>query len=161
LAGDGELRPAIEDLARELGVAGRVIFLGRRGDMPETLAAADVFALASRWEGNPLSVMEAMAAGLPVVATTAGAVPELVRHGVDGMLSSPGDAAALARSMRATFEMTETTRRAMGNSAAQRARDRFGLAAMASAYADLYRQTISRAPQNSQAQEQLFARTTW
>ncbi len=161
LAGDGELRPAIEELARVLGIAARVTFLGRRADVPESLAAADVFVLASRWEGNPLSVMEAMAAGLPVIATTVGAIPELVRHGVDGLLSNPGDAPALARSMRSTLEMSATLRRAMGSSAALRAADRFGLRAMANAYADLYRQTLSRTHQNSQAQEQLFARTTW
>jgi glycosyltransferase involved in cell wall biosynthesis len=133
LAGDGGLRGEIERRVLELGLAGRVTFLGRRADMPETLAAADVFVLASRWEGNPLSVMEAMAAGLPVVATRVGAVPELVRDGVDGLLSEAGDAASLAHSMAQGAALAT-----MGHSAADRARERFGLPAMTRAYAALY-----------------------
>jgi glycosyltransferase involved in cell wall biosynthesis len=78
LAGDGPLVRELTKRVDELEVADRVHFLGLRRDVPRLLAAADVFVLASRFEGNPLSVMEAMAAGKPVVATDVGCVPELV-----------------------------------------------------------------------------------
>ena len=155
LAGHGELRSVMEALAQELGIADRVTFLGRRSDIPETLAAVDVFVLASRWEGNPLSVMEAMAAGRPVVATAVGAIPELVRHGVDGLLCEAGDARALAAAMCQTGAL-----RAMGGSTAMRARERFGLPAMTQAYAELYRRTLAGRARHSAA-EPLLTRTTW
>ena len=136
LAGDGELRAQTEQLACELGIGDQVNFLGRRADMPETLAAADAFVLGSRWEGNPLSVMEAMAAGKAVAATRAGAIPELVRDGVDGWLSATGDVDRLAQSMiRLRAPQIAAS---MGQAAALRAREKFGLPAMASAYAELY-----------------------
>src|SRR5581483_1482341 len=127
---------------------------------PEILAASDVFALASRWEGNPLSVMEAMAAGKPVVATTVGAIPELVRSGVDGLLSRPGDVAALARAMCTMHEIRTAVLPTMGRAAATRARERFGLAAMSGAYADLYQRTILWARVSPTASEKSFMRTS-
>ncbi|HDN80641.1 MAG TPA: glycosyltransferase, partial [Chloroflexi bacterium] len=96
LVGDGPLRPELEAQVKALGLKQRVCFLGVRTDIPEILAAADVFVLSSRWEGNPLSVMEAMAAGKPVVATVVGGVPELVEDGVSGILVPPQGTEALA-----------------------------------------------------------------
>jgi glycosyltransferase involved in cell wall biosynthesis len=137
LAGDGELRVQTEQLVYELKLGQRVMFLGRRTDIAETLAAADAFVLGSRWEGNPLSVMEAMAAGKPVIATAVGAIPELVRHGTDGMLSAAGDVSGLAQGMLRI--QIDRAAEVMGRAAATRARERFGLAAMARAYAELYK----------------------
>jgi glycosyltransferase involved in cell wall biosynthesis len=118
-----------------------VTLLGERKDMPDALAAADVFVLASRWEGNPLSVMEAMAAGKPVVATSVGAVPELVRHATDGLLVPPADADALAHAMSLIFERKDM-REEMGWRGAARASERFGVAAMVRAYANLYTRVL-------------------
>ena len=94
-----------------------------RSDVPEILAAADLFALASRWEGCPLSVMEAMAAGLPVVAAAVGGVPELVEDGVTGILAPLDDTDALGRAL-ALLAYDPQRRRAMGN-AARRTRRKF------------------------------------
>jgi glycosyltransferase involved in cell wall biosynthesis len=160
LAGDGELRSEIERRVEQLGLGRRVTFLGRRTDMPETLAGADVFVLSSRWEGNPLSVMEAMAAGRPVAATRVGAIPELVRDGVDGLLSGPGDAAALAHSLCAMRQMATAPIQAMGRAAAARAEERFGLRAMTGAYAELYRRALPGARRSAETSEQILARTT-
>jgi glycosyltransferase involved in cell wall biosynthesis len=96
LAGDGPLRAELEQRARELGVAGRCLFLGERADVPDLLAAADLFLLPSLWEGLPLSVLEAMAAGRPVVATAIGGTDEAVTDGVTGLLVPPRDPAAIA-----------------------------------------------------------------
>ena len=90
MAGEGSLREAAEQCAERCGVAGRVHFLGVRADVPELLSASDLFALASRWEGGPLVVIEAMAAGLPVVATEVGGINELVGTRRDGHSCSSG-----------------------------------------------------------------------
>jgi glycosyltransferase involved in cell wall biosynthesis len=136
LVGDGDLRSETERLARELGVSGRVHFMGVRTDVPALLAAADVFVLSSRYEGNPLVVMEAMAAGRPVVATSVGCVPELVPPEA-GRLVPAGDGAALYRALIALAGDRELARR-MGAAGARIARERFDEAVMAAAYARLY-----------------------
>ena len=96
LVGDGPLRAQSEKLASELGLDGAVRFLGDRNDVPELLAGAECALLASDYEGCPLAVVEAMAAGVPVVATDAGGTGELVQPGRTGELASRGDADALA-----------------------------------------------------------------
>jgi glycosyltransferase involved in cell wall biosynthesis len=96
IVGDGPLRATIEARAHTLGVAGYVDFLGARDDVPEQLATSDVFAFPSLMEAFPNGVMEAMATGLPVVATDVGGIPELVHHERNGLLVPPGDPGALA-----------------------------------------------------------------
>ena len=91
LVGDGELRSLIERRVRFLGLSDSVLFFGRRTDIPDILSDSDIFVLSSYWEGMPGAVMEAMASGLPVVATRVGGIPELVRDGETGFLVSPGD----------------------------------------------------------------------
>ena len=100
LAGDGPLRAQLEAQARELGVAHRCLFLGHRSDVPALLAAADLFVLPSLYEGLPVSVLEAMAAQRPVVATAIGGTDEAVTHEADGLLVPPRDPAALAAAIR-------------------------------------------------------------
>lgn len=100
LVGDGELRPNVEALAEQLGVAERVVFLGVRSDVAEQLADADVFVLASHWEGFPRSILEAMRAGLPVVASRVGGVAESVADGDTGMVVEPADVTAMTRALR-------------------------------------------------------------
>ena len=73
--------------------------LGHRADVPDVLAALDVAVSTSDWEGSPLAVMEYMAAGKPIVATRVGGVPDLITHGVHGLLVEPGDVDGLARSI--------------------------------------------------------------
>jgi glycosyltransferase involved in cell wall biosynthesis len=96
IAGDGECRPSLAAQARGLGVAERVRFLGHREDVAAVLAMADLFVLPSRSEAFPNSLMEAMASGLPVVASAVGGIPELVHDGRTGRLVPPGDPTALA-----------------------------------------------------------------
>lgn len=139
LAGDGELRRGLEDRSRELGLEGAVHFLGVRSDVGDVLAAADVFVLPSRWEGNPLSVMEAMAAGRPIVATAVGCLPEIVPPGA-GRLVTPGDDGALAAALR-ELATDLGLARAMGAAAARVARARFDAATMARSYEELYART--------------------
>ncbi len=141
LAGSGRLQDAARRQVRELGLERRVFFLGQRGDIADILGASDIFALASLWEGNPLSVMEAMAAGLPIAATRVGAVPELAEDGRHGLLAAPGDAAGLAESMLGLARHAGR-RRQFGRAAAERARGCFDHRGMVAAYEDLYRQAL-------------------
>lgn len=93
LVGDGELLPASQALVRELGLGDRVQFLGDRSDVPELLTRCDVFCLSSHYEGFPISILEAMRAGLPVVASAVGGVSEAVVPEETGLLVAPGDLA--------------------------------------------------------------------
>ncbi len=90
LVGDGETLDAARKLAEDLGIRGRVEFKGSRGDVPEILAQSDIFVLASKTETLPISILEAMRAGLPVVASDVGGVSEEVVDGETGILVSPG-----------------------------------------------------------------------
>jgi glycosyltransferase involved in cell wall biosynthesis len=103
LAGDGEDRSTLEAQARDLQVADRVVFLGHRTDVPALLAAADVFVLPSLTEGLPISLLEAMAAGTPVVGTAIEGIDELIVAGETGVLVPPADANGLAAGILAVL----------------------------------------------------------
>jgi glycosyltransferase involved in cell wall biosynthesis len=96
LVGDGPAEYAVRRLAYDLGIEDRVRFLGSRDDVAELMAASDVYVLASNWEGLPRSIIEALRAGLPVVATELAGTPELVTHGDNGYLVERGDIDELA-----------------------------------------------------------------
>ncbi|HEX9190817.1 MAG TPA: glycosyltransferase, partial [Candidatus Deferrimicrobiaceae bacterium] len=97
MVGDGELRAESERAVAAAGLEGRFSFLGWREEVPELIAACDVFLLTSRWEGLPKVVPQALIAGVPVVATAVDGTKEIVDHGIDGLLVAPGDVKALAR----------------------------------------------------------------
>ncbi len=97
IVGDGPDRAKFEALSAELGLADVVHFCGRRLDVPELLALMDVFVLSSDMEASPVSILEAMACGKPVISTRVGSIPESVVDGVTGYLCQPGDAEALAQ----------------------------------------------------------------
>jgi glycosyltransferase involved in cell wall biosynthesis len=118
-AGEGPERGRLEALAGDLGLADRVLFLGRREDVPQLLAAADVFALPSLYEGSSLAVLEAMAAGTPVVSSAIGGTDELVADGESGLLMAPGDSQALATALRRLLDDPD-----LGQRLAARARER-------------------------------------
>ncbi|HWO83452.1 MAG TPA: glycosyltransferase [Solirubrobacterales bacterium] len=119
LAGDGPERAPLEAEAERLGLADRVRFLGRREDVPQLLAVCDVFALPSLYEGSSLAVLEAMAAGIPIVSSAIGGTDELIEDGRSGLLVAPGDAKTLAAALRRALGDEELRR-----SLAGRARDR-------------------------------------
>ncbi len=129
LAGDGPLRGELEAETTRLGIADRVLFLGRRDDVPELLAACDVFALPSLYEGSSLAVLEAMAAYRPVVTSAIGGSDELIADGESGLLVPPGDAGALAAALRRLLGDAEL-RAALVGRARQRVDAEFSRAAM-------------------------------
>jgi glycosyltransferase involved in cell wall biosynthesis len=99
VVGQGPLADELAARHARLGLGGTVSLAGYRPDAVEVVAAADVFCLASRHEGLPVALMEALALGRPVVATTVGGVPELVRDGVEGRLVAPDDPGSLAEAL--------------------------------------------------------------
>jgi glycosyltransferase involved in cell wall biosynthesis len=125
LAGDGELRGGLEDLAKTLGVAGRTIFPGRVEDANAIYRAADVVALTSRAEGAPIAIMEAMGCALPVIATSVGGVPDLLDPSC-GILINDGDADALAAVLTALARDPARVER-MGRAAHARALVQFSV----------------------------------
>ena len=104
IAGDGDNRAELEAYAAKLGIASKVLFTGFRTDLPHLLAEADLSVLPSLSEGLSNSILEAMSAGVPVVATNVGGNPEIVEDGVTGLLVPARDSAALAKAMIRMFE---------------------------------------------------------
>lgn len=143
LVGDGELRTMIENLAVELGIDGKVEFLGLRSDIPELLAQADIFVLSSDWEGMPLSVLEAMASGKPVIATAVGGVPELVENGITGVLVPPSDPDALANAV-VNLAKDPEKRASLGAMAQKVAMERFDISRTTHEYEELYRKLLGK-----------------
>jgi glycosyltransferase involved in cell wall biosynthesis len=122
VAGDGELRAELEALARPLGE--QFTFLGERDDVPDLLASFDVFAYPSRFEGLCLAVIEAQAAGVPVVATPVGGIVENVVDGKTGLLVPPRDPVALAGAIVRILDDPELAR-ALAERARPRVRERY------------------------------------
>jgi glycosyltransferase involved in cell wall biosynthesis len=137
ICGDGPLRAALESRAIELGVAERTRFPGFRSDMPAVMHLFDVYTLTSHWEGLPMAILEAMAAGIPIVATDVGGVSSAVMHGETGTLVPAGDAEGFAAACRALL-----SDRTVRESYAARSREvfaqRFSARAMAAQYERLY-----------------------
>jgi glycosyltransferase involved in cell wall biosynthesis len=139
VAGEGTERGRLEPLIEKLGLADCVLLLGTRRDVPDVLVAADVAVCCSDFEGTPLSVMEYMGAGRPVVATRVGGLPEVVQDGVQGLLVEARDPAGLADALARLLE-DEPLRRRLGDAARIRQRTTFDLDAAVRRIEDLYDQ---------------------
>lgn len=137
LVGDGPRRAGLEGLARELGIAGRVEFVGAVDDPAPILRGAAVMALASRKEAMPNAVLEAMACGAPVAATRVGGIVELVEASGAGLLVEPGDAAGLAEALERLLGDPELAR-AMGRAGRAAASAEYSLEAMVRQHAALF-----------------------
>ncbi len=111
LVGDGEERPSLEALCREMGLDGKVTFFGWRRDLAAVYGDLDVVVNASRNEGTPVALIEALAAGRPVVATRVGGTPDLLGEGERGRLVPPGEPETLARAVLETLAGSEAARR--------------------------------------------------
>ena len=142
LVGTGPWFERLQELARDLDVLSRVCFLGDRHDVPELLAASQAFVLASHYEGLPISIMEAMRAGLPVIASDVSGVKEEVAHGQTGLLVPPRDAPALAGAMKAFIE-DPARRQAMGLAGRQKFEREFTRDRMLSRIEELYREVLN------------------
>jgi glycosyltransferase involved in cell wall biosynthesis len=137
IVGTGAQKGALEAQARSLGIAGQVTFTGARSDVIELLKTFDLFVSSSRYEGLPTVILEAMAVGIPVVATRVSGNIELIEDGVSGLLAPPEDPAALAA---AIVTMTDGQRPVveMTRCALERANKLYSIEAVAGRYADFY-----------------------
>jgi glycosyltransferase involved in cell wall biosynthesis len=145
VAGRGETADALRTQARELGVAHRFHLLGLRADIPNLLAAADVFVLPSLSEGLPLALLEAMFSGRPIVASDVGEIRSVLAEGEAGVLVPPGEASALAAALATLLEAPAHARE-LASRASRRAALEYDLARMAARYGALYNELVSRHP---------------
>lgn len=139
LVGDGPDRESLQNLARDLGLTDRVIFSGQRLDVPQRLKEADVFVLATRWEGFPRSILEAMRAGLPVVATDVGGCRESVVDGETGFLVPKEDPLELRDRIRILIDSPELRTR-MGQKGRKRFEENFLFERMYQRTLEVYRE---------------------
>ncbi len=150
-AGDGPRRSDLETIARKHGVDGRTRFLGHREDVPAILASSDLFVLPSRSEALPNAVLEAMAAGLPVVASRVGGLPELIDHQRTGVLVAPDDPRALGFAMLDLIQWPEHAH-ALGRQAREAIVRDYSFDRMVAGFEELYLDALrSRTPVASTA----------
>lgn len=145
ICGQGSRRGELEGLAGDLGIGGRVKFLGLRDDIPAVMSAADAFALSSDLEGLPLVLLQASAAGLPIVATDVGGNAEVVEHGVNGEIVPPGNPEAFARGMARIEVLSTSERAAMGDAGLTRVRTRFEAERVIDRWESLYTELLDDA----------------
>jgi glycosyltransferase involved in cell wall biosynthesis len=144
LVGRGSLQAETEALVGELGLASAVRFLGVRHDVPEVMSAADGYVMSSAWEGMPMVLLEAAAAGLPIVATSVGGNREVVCNQESGYLVPPGDSDALALAMVQLMELPEAQRRSMGQRGREHVRATYGLGRVVDRWEEVYRKVLER-----------------
>lgn len=147
LVGDGPLRPALEQKVRDMGLATQVWFAGARNDVPAVLRRLDLFVLPSLAEGISNTILEAMASGLPVVATAVGGTPEIVSDGRTGTLVPPADAGEMARAMGRYAADRDLAQR-HGREARARLENEFSLSEMVNRYLAVYDAVSTRTPMN-------------
>jgi len=144
LVGRGSLQEETEALVRELGLGEAVRFLGVRADVPLVMSAADGYVMSSAWEGMPMVLLEAAAAGLPIVATTVGGNHEVVLNEESGFLVPPRDHEALGAAMARLGELPEDRRLEMGRRGQQHIRSHYGLDRVAERWEEIYRHVLAR-----------------
>lgn len=137
ILGEGPLRPALEAQIRRLNLEKSVMLLGERDDVTAWLSALELFVLPSLWEGLPNSLLEAMAIGLPCVASSVDGIPEVLSHNQNGLLVPPGDRAALAHAI-ADLVANPASRARLGAAAKDTIAKRFSLLTMMSEYEAAY-----------------------
>ena len=142
IAGEGPLRVPLTDKIRERGLTEVVSLLGPRSDVPDLLAAADALVLSSAHEGMPNSVMEALAAGLPVVATDVGGIRELVHDRRSGFIVPPGDPVRLSEGMQQMMALPREQRKRMGVTGQAYVAQRFDTEAVANEWERLVLQLV-------------------
>jgi L-malate glycosyltransferase len=143
LIGDGEQRQALEAMSAELAIHDHVLFTGVRADVTDLLPAADLFVLSSLSEGISVTLLEAMAVGLPIVATEVGGNPEVVEHDVTGLLSPRSDFRALAENLTALLQ-DPARRKAFGDAGRARLLERFTQDRMHRGYINLYAKLLGQ-----------------
>ena len=137
IVGEGPAEGELRVLSNQLNIADRVEFMGTRRDIPALLSQMDVFVLPSLYEGFGIAILEAMAAGKPVIATTVGGIPEFVEHGHSGLLVSPGDSKTLAEAIKEVIAHPEQAK-IMGRNGQAHVRKHYAIESVVRRHEDLY-----------------------
>lgn len=143
LVGDGPLRAKLENVAIELNAINNIRFVGNRNDVPDLLNLMDVFMLTSLSEGTSVSLLEAMASGVPPVVTNIGGNPFIVKDGENGILVNPGDVVETTNSINYLMG-NDTARKKMGQNASETVKQYYGLDKMIDKYVCIYQNSISK-----------------
>ena len=143
VAGEGPLKGELHSMIQRLQIDDCVRLLGLRMDMPALYAASDALVLSSAWEGMPNVVLEAMASATPVVATSVGAVPEVVADGVSGLIVPPRDHRALSSAMAQMIKLPEETRKAFGQAGYDRVVSEYSRDSVIDKWEDLFNQLLA------------------
>src|ERR1051326_3395643 len=143
IAGDGADRNAIEDLIQQYGLQSSVILAGQQSNMPAVYAAMDIFVLPSLNEGLPMTVLEAMAASKPVIATRVGAIPDVIQDGENGLLVAPKDSEGLRNAIASLLADPERRRR-LGDQAHTWVSGNYTSEAMALRYREMYEEVLGK-----------------
>jgi glycosyltransferase involved in cell wall biosynthesis len=141
--GDGELRVALANQAAEADIASHVHFLGVQSDVPSLLAAVDAFVLPSLWEGLSVALLEAMAAGKPIIATAVSGTIDVLQDGTTGRVIPPGDSRALTTAMTQFLDDSDAARK-LGHAAKSYVAAHYSAQVQAERYLALYRELIAR-----------------
>jgi glycosyltransferase involved in cell wall biosynthesis len=144
LVGTGSLQEETEALARSLGVGERVRFLGVRRDVPELMSAADGYVLSSAWEGMPMVLLEAAAAGIPIVCTAVGGNREVILDGTTGFVVPPRDPAALGDAMLRLAALSPQERRQLGYRGRAHVEANYGLARIVDLWEEMYHELLAK-----------------
>jgi glycosyltransferase involved in cell wall biosynthesis len=144
VVGDGDERERLQRLAAERGLGEVVVWAGMRDDVPDLLQAMDLWVMSSLREGLPVALLEAMAAGLPIVATSVGGIPDAVTDGREARLVPPGDARALGDAIAACLDDPDLAAR-LGRRAQQRVREQYSIESVARRIETVYREEIGSA----------------
>jgi len=153
IAGGGPLRQELVDLAEDLGLKSRVHFLGFRSDASALIESMDVLVIPSLTEGSPLVTLEAMAAGVPVVASAVGGIPDQIRHDKEGLLVPPGDTEALGEALLDLLRDPDRARR-LGEAGRNRAASQFNHETMVHRIEDVYHTVLGQPAARSIAPEE-------
>jgi glycosyltransferase involved in cell wall biosynthesis len=159
VVGDGPLREELLALAKRIGVEERVRFLGHRTDAWALVGLMEVLVVPSVTEGSPLIVLEAMATGVPVVASAVGGIPDQIRHDKEGLLVPPGDTGALGEALLNLLRDPALARR-LGEAGRRRATSEFAHPTMVRRIEDVYRDALGQPTPRSSAPEEPELRTT-
>lgn len=143
IVGEGPAEEALRSLGEQLGIASRVVFSGMRRDIPRLLSLIDIFVLPSLYEGFGIAILEAMAAGKPVVATTVGGIPEFVVPGESGLLVQPGDSVALAAAIRQLLAQPERAK-VMGRRGQEHVRKHYSIESVVRQHEQLYELCVAQ-----------------
>ena len=143
IVGDGGQRKFLEGKTADLGLTDKVIFTGSRKDVPEILSMLDAFLLPSLKEGLPMALLEAMAAKVPVIASSVGAIPDVIKDGMNGMLIPPKNSDAIAKVIAIMLSNGDSTKE-MAQKAFEKVRDHYSSKQMADKYLAVYKEMLSQ-----------------